>query len=131
MLKKSMGYLVAGSVITAAITCAAPAVAHHSSAMFDLKKSVTVDGVVQEWQFTNPHCYLLLTVGTPDAPDKKVLWTLETAALNLLIRDGIRRDTYKYGDKVSVTFHPMRNGSAAGQLVSVTGADHVTHKVVY
>jgi hypothetical protein len=131
MLKKSMGYLVASSLIAAALTFASPAIAHHSSAMFDLKKSITFTGVVQEWQFTNPHTYLMVMAGKPGAPDQKVLWTLESGAVNGLVRQGFGLTTFKPGEQISVTVHPMRNGSAAGQLISAIGADKVVHKFIY
>jgi hypothetical protein len=130
MLMKTIRNLIAGLLITATTMWASTVIAHHSSAMFDLTKSITLTGVVQEWQFTNPHAYLLLMADKPDAPGQTELWTCETGALNLLVRLGIRKDTFKAGDKVSVTMHPMRNGTAAGQLVSAIGADNVTHSFI-
>lgn len=51
--------------IAAALALAASmATAHHSFAMFDLGKDVTVEAVVKEVQFTNPHFWLQLSAGS-------------------------------------------------------------------
>ena len=39
---------------------APPAIAHHSSAMFDLTQEVTLRGTVTKFAWTNPHAYLTL-----------------------------------------------------------------------
>ena len=55
-------------LIACALTAAAlPAIAHHSGAMFDDKKEVTVTGVVKEFQYTNPHSWMLVDVTGPTA----------------------------------------------------------------
>jgi Family of unknown function (DUF6152) len=38
-----------------------PAFAHHSFAMFDAEKKVTLEGAVKEFQWTNPHSWILMT----------------------------------------------------------------------
>ncbi len=114
------------SVAAATVLCmAAPAQAHHSFAMFDRTKDITIEGTVKDWQFANPHGYLqvLAKHGTDDAE-----WSLETFGIAGLLRKGMRRETYKPGDKVVVVLHPLRNGAAGGELVSVTTADGVEHK---
>jgi hypothetical protein len=103
-------------VALAAVAVAAPALAHHSFAMFDAKKTVVLDGTVTEFQFTNPHSWLEVDVVENGA---KKHWAFEMNNLVGLRRVGWRAKTLAPGDKVKVTMHPMRDGSAAGQLMSV------------
>ena len=97
------------------------AVAHHSAAMFDFTKTATVAGTVKQYQWTNPHGWLYLTVRQPDGAD--VEYGVELTSPNLLMRRGWRPTTFKAGDKVTVVTNPMRDGSAAGRVVSVTKED--------
>jgi hypothetical protein len=97
-----------------------PAAAHHSGAMFDDQKSVTLRGTVKQFQWTNPHCWIQL-----DVPDQKgaIEWSVEMGAPVELFRNGWRPGTMKAGDKVTVVIHPMRDGSRGGLFVSAIAAD--------
>jgi len=103
----------------AACALAMPASAHHSFAMFDANKSVTLEGTVKEFEWTNPHSWLRVMV--PDAKTgKPVLWALELSSPARLTTMGMHRDSVKAGDQVSVTFHPMKDGTRGGQFVQAT-----------
>lgn len=106
------------------ISLAAPAFAHHSFAMFDNQKSVTLEGTVKEFQWTNPHSWVQLVVSDPKT-GKDVEWSIEGGALNLLARQGWTRNSLKPGDKATIVVHPLKDGTAGGSLVSasVNGAD--------
>ena len=102
------------AIAVAAFT--APAFAHHSFAMFDAQQTVTLQGTVKEFEWTNPHAWLRVMVndektGTP------LLWALELSSPSRLVTMGMRADSVKPGDTVSVTFHPMKNGSRGGQFL--------------
>jgi Family of unknown function (DUF6152) len=111
------------SAITAAF--AAPAAAHHSFAMFDAAKTVTVQGTVTEFEWVNPHSWLRIMVNDGKT-GKPVPWTLELSSPSLLNTMGLQANSLKPGDRVSVTFHPMRDGSRGGQAlqVVVTSGQH-------
>ena len=96
--------------------------AHHSFAMFDRTKTMTFAGTVTEFQFTNPHSWLEVDAAAEAGTPAKH-WSLEMNNLVGLRRGGWRPKTLVPGDKVTVSMHPMRDGSAAGQLMSVTTAD--------
>ncbi|HTK35348.1 MAG TPA: DUF6152 family protein [Caulobacteraceae bacterium] len=98
-----------------------PAHAHHSQAMFDQSKDLTIEGAVQELQWTNPHSWLVVHVGEPGGAS--VNWQLEMGPPGKLSRVGMKRNTFKPGDKVTVRIHPMRDGRAGGQIVTLTGPD--------
>ena len=99
----------------------APALAHHSFAMFDRDKVVTLQGTVKEFQYTNPHSWLqVLVVG---ADGKATEWGFESEGPSTLLRVGIKARTFTPGDKVTVVAVPMRDGRPAGALISATKAD--------
>lgn len=95
--------------------------AHHSAAMFDMSKTVTLQGTVKEFQYTNPHSWLQVLVAGPDG--KTVEWGFETEGPSTLLRVGIKLKTFQPGDKVTIIAHPMRDGRPAGAWVSATKAD--------
>ena len=85
--------------------------AHHSAVMFDDQKAVTFDGVVKEFQFTNPHSWLLVDVTNKDG--SVTTWGFEAEGPTTLIRNGVRPADLKFGTKVSITGHPMKDGRPA------------------
>jgi hypothetical protein len=95
---------------------APPALAHHSFAMFDADKTVEMQGTVKEFQWTNPHSWLEVMV---ERDGKATQWSLEMSSPSTLSRDGWRPKTVVLGDKVTVTMHPMKDGSPGGQFVSI------------
>lgn len=111
--------------VRATLACAAlfatAAWAHHSGAMFDDAKEVTVEGTVKEFQYTNPHSWLLVDV--KDADGKVTTWGFEAEGPSTLLRAGIRRSDFAPGTKVSVTGHPMKDGRPAGAWVKAVRDD--------
>lgn len=115
--KAGMCVLIAAMAVTAA-----PASAHHSQAMFDGARTVTVTGVVKEVRWANPHVWVDLLV--PDARGELVVWGLEGTTPSQLQRRGWRRDSLAAGDRITVTaVHPLRSGQPGGTLGVVTRAD--------
>ena len=101
--------------------------AHHSAAMFDMSKTVTLRGTVKEFQYTNPHSWLQVLVASPDG--KTVEWGFETEGPSTLLRVGIKLKTFQPGDKVTIVAHPMRDGRPAGAWVSATKADGTVYNL--
>jgi len=103
---------------------ASPGFAHHSHAMFDSTKEVTLVGTVKEFDWTNPHCWIQVLVPDPNDPKAPpVEWGVEMGAPFQLLRHGWKPDSVKPGDKISVVVNPLRDGRTAGQIVSAFGAD--------
>jgi hypothetical protein len=98
-----------------------PVWAHHSAAMFDFSKTVTLQGTVKEFQYTNPHSWLQVLVVGPDG--KTVEWGFEAEGPSTLLRAGIKAKTFRPGDKVTVVANPLRDGRPAGAWISVTAAN--------
>jgi hypothetical protein len=97
------------------------AFAHHSGAMFDLTKVVTISGTIQQFNWTNPHSSFKVLVVNPAGNED--VWAVEMGGPNNLIREGWKRTTLKQGDKVTVTVRPLRDGVPGGAYVSITLAD--------
>src|SRR5688500_16928247 len=94
-----------------ALTASVPLGAHHSGAMFDDKKEITLTGVVKEFQYTNPHSWLLVDVKGADG--KVTTWGFEAEGPSTMLRAGIRRSDFQAGTQVTITGHPMKDGRPA------------------
>ena len=99
--------------------------AHHSFAMFDRSQQVKLEGVVKEFQFTNPHCWIQLLV-TKDGAKEATEWTIEALSPNVLGRQGWKRNTLKPGDRIVVLINPLRDGNPGGNLLTLTLPDGTT-----
>src|SRR4051812_5299124 len=97
----------------AVLAIAADGFAHHSTAMYDLSKRVTVTGTVSEVRWTNPHVVYLVQVegGAGRGP---VTWTVETTSPSNLVRVGWTRNSIKVGQRVAFDVAPLRDGQPAG-----------------
>ena len=105
-----------------AVTMASSAAqAHHSFAMFDMSKEVTVTGTIKQFQWTNPHAYIQLVA--KDASGRDVEWSMEMGAPMYLYARGWRPSSLKAGMRVSVVLNPLRNGKPGGVVRDVTTAD--------
>jgi hypothetical protein len=114
--------LIAGAM---ALSVAAPAVAHHSHAMFDHTKEASVVGTVTNFDYRNPHVGLYLDV---ENAGKKVNYWVEMSNVQNMIRRGIGHGTFKPGDKVTVKLHPLKDGRPGGNYISVVAADGKTYE---
>ena len=114
MPSKAATFLIAlACVVTAPLV-----MAHHSGAMFEEKKEVTLTGVVKEFQFTNPHSWLLVDVKGPDG--KVTTWGFEAEGPSSMTRAGIRLKDFTPGTAVTITGRPMKDGRPAALWVKAT-----------
>ena len=95
--------------------------AHHSPAMFDGSKQLTLTGTVRLFQWTNPHSYIQLVVQSEGNPPQE--WSLEMGANVYLYNLGWRPSTVKAGDTLTVTVVPLRSGAPGGLLIEAKTAD--------
>jgi hypothetical protein len=106
--------------LAAAFVAGGGAQAHHSFAMFDNAKEVVLDGTVREFQWTNPHSWVQLTVVENG---QSVEYSIEGQSPNSLARRGWTRTSLKAGDRVKVTIHPLKDGSKGGSFMRAEFAD--------
>lgn len=111
------GRLAAIAVLLAAGAVMAPA--HHSFALFDGTRAVTLTGTITEFRWTNPHCLIRMTVRDPKNGDP-VHWLLEGAGPNVLVKKGWKKDSLRPGDAAGVTINPLRDGTPGGSFLRVT-----------
>jgi hypothetical protein len=95
--------------------------AHHSMAMFDATKTVTLTGTVREFEWTNPHAYIQLMVTQPNGANQE--WSLEMGAPMYLYANGWRPGTLKAGQQIKVRINPLRSGAPGGVVIDATTAD--------
>ena len=98
-----------------------PLQAHHSTAVYEKEKQVTLRGVVKEFQYTNPHTWVQLLV--KDEDNNTVEWGIEGGSPNFLKRRGWTAKSLKSGDEVILLIRPLRDGQPGGTLISVTFTD--------
>ena len=108
MIRAKIVLLLSIAVIA---SVAVPARAHHSATMFESEKTITVEGVVKQFQFTNPHSWLLVDV--KDKNGKVTTWGFEAEGPSTLQRAGIRPSDFAAGTKLKITGRPMKDGSPA------------------
>ena len=107
--------------LAVACTLALPAAAHHSTAMFDFSKTVEIKGTIKEFQWTNPHTWTVVEVeGDPAVAGE---YGLEGMSPNYLGRNGWTKNTLKYGDKVTLLIHPLKDGRKGGFMMTVKFPD--------
>jgi hypothetical protein len=99
-----------------------PAGAHHSTAIYDSDNPVELAGTVVEWQFVNPHCFIILAVVDAATGSRKV-WSLEGGNTAGLFRRGWTPNTLKAGDEIMITVRPLRSGSPGGNYSNPRWAD--------
>jgi hypothetical protein len=106
-----------GAVLAAA-AMAAPVQAHHSFAAFDMTKTLTILCTVKEFHWVNPHTWLIV-VAPSDAGELRE-YRFEGVPPSILTRSGWTEDTLQVGDRISLDYHPLRDGGPGGSYVAVT-----------
>src|SRR5262245_10437700 len=91
----------------ALLMTAVPILAHHGTATFDTDKEITLKGTVTEWIWANPHCFLKFDAKDDTGTVRN--WAVETGNPTDMSTRGWRRNSFKFGDEVSVTIQPVKN----------------------
>jgi hypothetical protein len=99
------------------------ALAHHSYAMFDGTKTLTVSGTVAKLEWANPHVYVWVYVPNGAAASGYDLYAFENGSTGVLARLGWTKSTFAVGEKISVEYWPLRDGRTGGHFVKATHAD--------
>lgn len=111
----------AAAALAMAAGLAAPAFAHHSTAMFDMDHQVDLKGTVKDFQWTQPHTWIVFEV--PNASGGSDEYGIEGMSPSYLGRNGWSKHTLSPGDKVTLSIHPLKDGRKGGFDASVTFAD--------
>jgi hypothetical protein len=117
---------LAGYAVGAALMLAPASIgAHHSHAMFDMTREVTITGTVTNYSYRNPHVFLYIDVKEPDG--RVTAWSIEMSNITNMERRGVFRSTFKTGDVVTVKVNPLDDGRPGGNYTSITAADGKTY----
>lgn len=102
---------------------AAPTFAHHSQAMFDMNQCLSLQGTVRNWEFGFPHSWLWMIVINKSGAQE--IWGLESASPAQMVEVNPKwtRDVVKKGDKISITYSPLKDGRTGGALNKLTLPD--------
>jgi hypothetical protein len=114
------------ALLASAALVANQAGAHHSYAMYDDKTVTVLHGTVLSFSYLNPHSWISVLDTTGDSKSP-VRWDIQATAPFSLARVGISPDTLKPGDRITVAFHPLRDGRHGGSFVLLVTADGVVH----
>ena len=106
-----------------------PASAHHSFAMFDLEKSTQLNGTLKDVSWSNPHIAVIVAV--PGDNGQVAEWHFEAGPPAFMLRAGLKRDDLsgRIGSKVTITFHPLKDGRTGGSLQAVKFEDGASWKL--
>jgi hypothetical protein len=111
-----------------ALAAAAPAFAHHSTAMFDMTKEMSVTGTIKDFQWTQPHTWIVFEV--PAAGGGAEEYQFEGMSPSYLDRNGWSKHTLNPGDKVTMSYHPLKDGRKGGFNSKVTWPDgHILYNL--
>jgi hypothetical protein len=118
--------LAAPLMLTAGVL---PSHAHHSFAMFDQNKSTQLVGALKDVNWNNPHTSMIVTA--PGEGGQTAEWHFEAGPPAFMLRAGIKRDdlSNRIGSKVTVTFHPLKDGRTGGSLEAMKFEDGTSWKL--
>jgi len=98
-----------------------PLFAHHGRSNYDVTNSVTLKGVVKEFEWINPHA--LIHFDVTDENGKVEKWIGETNSPNTLSRQGWNRNTVKTGDQITLIGHRVKGGAFYFNFSKIIFAD--------
>ena len=118
-MRKALCAMTALSGVAAGLLAVAqPAAAHHSFALFDTSKTVSLEGTVKRFDWTNPHSWITLDVPGPD--NTVAQWMIELPAASTLAREGWNKNFVRAGERLIVRVNPLKDGRKGGMLESFT-----------
>jgi hypothetical protein len=115
---------IVGLAVAASLSLSPVLLAHHSSSAFATGKKIVLKGVVKQWVYSNPHCFLMIEVKGDNG--EVVQWVAETQAPSVIFPAGYRRDTFKPGEQVAITIEPFKDGRPFGRILQTVLADGTT-----
>lgn len=122
LLRRTRPLLIAAVFAAACVVAfGGAASAHHSFAAFLMTEQREVTGAVAEFEWTNPHSWLWITVADEEGGED--LYGFEGMSPNFLGRRGWSRNMVAPGDVVTVRYWPLKNGENGGMLMNFTMPD--------
>jgi hypothetical protein len=110
-----------GLAIIGLVSLGITASAHHSHNAYEVTKWSPLEGTVKEVHLVVPHSWIYLDVR--DGKGETTTWALEAAGPGEIMRNGVKREDVKVGDKIKVRCHLLRDGTN-GCLLGFITPDH-------
>ena len=104
-------------IVSGVCMLSAPSAAHHTEISIDFDQIIEVSGTVMEFYWTSPHSALYVSVVDDSGHDAE--WALDLESPGRLSRAGWTPTTVSPGDEVTVTLHPLKDGSPGGKALTV------------
>ena len=105
----------------ALLSAAAGTGAHHSTSIFEWGTERMIEGTVDEFQWSQPHGFIWLKVSGKGG--KLVPWGFEGMSPSWLGRHAWTSRSLTAGQRITVTFYPLKDGRPGGFFVRVRFAD--------
>lgn len=118
MMTRNYSWLLKAAPLVLAGLVAAPALAHHSFAAYNMNKVQSAAGTIKEFRWGAPHSSMVLIY--KDAKGKPGEMSIVSGSPLMFSKQGFVPRDFKRGDKVTVTFHPNANGTPGGAMASLT-----------
>jgi hypothetical protein len=93
--------------------------------MFDHGREVTIVGMVTDFSFRNPHGFLFVDVEEENGEIAN--YWIEMSTIPGMIQRGIGIKTFRPGDAITVTMHPLNDGRPGGNYTTIVAADGKTY----
>jgi hypothetical protein len=122
-MRKLLWTGVAAAALTFGVS--APALSHHSHAMFDHTQIDSVTGTVSAYTFRNPHIFLYVDV---EVEGETVHYWIEMSNIQIMTRRGIGPRTFQVGDEVTVSMWPLKDGRPGGNYSTIIAADGTVYE---
>lgn len=120
-MKISLPVLALSAAAAVAIIGIESADAHHSFALFDVTRTVELEGTVKSFEWTNPHSWVRLEVTGPQNTTDE--WLIELPPAGVLAREGWNKNFVKAGERIVVHINPLKSGGKAGSHASFSFDD--------
>jgi len=99
------------------VSVSMPLFAHHGTSVYDMRKTLTMKGVVTEWDWSNPNCFFQFDVKSEGG--QVVHWIAETQNPANMVYRGWGKTSFKPGDEITITLVPTKNGQPFGRITLV------------
>jgi hypothetical protein len=110
--------LVTATALVSGLMASSPVAAHHSFALFDMTRTVSLEGTVKKFEWANPHSWITLQVA--GAGNSMEEWMIELPSAGALAREGWNKNFVKSGEKLIMRVNPLKDGKKGGSLTSFT-----------
>ncbi|HMA49826.1 MAG TPA: DUF6152 family protein [Magnetospirillaceae bacterium] len=120
-----MKSLAITTICALGLAAAGPALAHHSTAAYDMDNLASLQGTVKSISWSNPHIVFVVDIDGKEGAAAQA-WSFEASSPGVLSRSGWSKRSLQPGDHATFSFAPLRSGGQGGFLLKVVLPDGQT-----